>query len=96
MRQKTGGRKANTPNRINAEAKEVIQNLVNSEVIKISDLLEKLSPKDRLEIVIKLIAFVVPKQTKLQLEADESRFNPVIINLGSGINPEAEPLKLEQ
>ena len=96
MRQKTGGRKANTPNRINAEAKEVIQNLVNSEVNKIPQLLEELQPKDRLEILIKLIAFVVPKQTKLQLEADESRFNPVIINLGSGINPEAEPLKLEQ
>ena len=96
MRVKTGGRKANTPNRINAEAKQVIQDLVNIEVNKIPQLLEQLEPKDRLEILIKLIAFVIPKQTKIELEPDEMRFNPIIINLGAGIDPEAAPLQLEQ
>lgn len=82
MRVKTGGRKANTPNRINAEAKQVIQEVVNSEINKIPQLLEQLKPKDRLEILIKLIAFVIPKQTKIEVETEISeRFTPIIINL---------------
>ena len=56
----------------------------------ISELLEQLEPKKRIDAVIKLLAFIVPKQTKVELEADESRYNPVIINLGAGINPEED------
>lgn len=93
-RPKTGGRKANTPNKVNAQSKEVIQNLVNSEVLKIPDLLDKLKPKDRLEIIIKLIGFVVPKQTKVELETDlNDRFTPVVVNM---VIAEPEPLKLAE
>lgn len=87
MRTKTGGRKANTPNRINAETKAVIQNLVNDEVQKIPDLLDSLKPKDRIELVIKMLAFIMPKQSKIELEADiKDRFTPVVIQMH-------EPLK---
>ena len=79
-RTKTGGRKANTPNKINAETKTVIQNLVNDEVQKLPQLLDSLKPKDRAEILVKLISFVVPKQSKVELEAEvKERFTPVII-----------------
>lgn len=89
---KTGGRKANTPNKVSTQSKEVIQNLVNSEVLKIPDLLDKLKPRDRLEILIKLIGFVVPKQTKIELETDlPDRFTPVVVNM---VIAEPEPLKL--
>jgi hypothetical protein len=93
-RAKTGGRRANTPNRINAQSKQIIADLVNSEVLKIPELLDKLKPKDRLEIIVKLISFVVPKQTKIELEADlPERFIPVLVNL----TIEApEPLKIEK
>lgn len=93
-RPKTGGRKPNTPNRVNAQSKEVIQNIINSEVLKIPDLLNKLKPKDRLEILIKLIGFVVPKQTKIELETDlPDRFTPVVVNM---VIAEPEPLKLAE
>ena len=69
-RTKTGGRTANTPNKINAQAKEIILTVVNDEVAKIPSLLDKLKPKDRLEIVIKLMSFVVPRQTKIQLDTE--------------------------
>ena len=89
---KTGGRKANKPNKVSAQSKEVLQNLVSSEVLKIPDLLDKLKPKDRLEIIIKLIGFVVPKQTKIELETDlPDRFTPVVVNM---VIAEPEPLKL--
>jgi len=91
-RAKFGGRKAKTPNKITAQTKEVLADLVNTEVLKIPDLLDKLKPRDRLEIIIKLVSFVVPKQTKIELEAAPERFIPVLVNL----TIEApEPLKLE-
>ena len=89
---KTGGRKANTPNKVNAQSKEVLKNIVNREVLKIPDLLDKLKPKDRLEIILKLIGYVVPKQTKIELETDlPDRFTPVVVNM---VIAEPEPLKL--
>lgn len=81
-RTKTGGRTKNTPNKINAETKTVIQNLVNDEVQKLPQLLDSLKPKDRAEILVKLISFVVPKQSKIELEAEvKERFTPVIIQI---------------
>ena len=91
---KTGGRKANTPNKVNAQSKEVLKNIVNREVLKIPDLLEKLKPKDRLEIILKLIGYVVPKQTKIELETDiPDRFTPVVVNM---VIAEPELLKLAE
>ena len=91
---KTGGRKANTPNKVNAQSKEVLKNIVNREVLKIPDLLDKLKPKDRLEIILKLIGYVVPKQTKIELETDlPDRFTPVVVNM---VIAEPELLKLAE
>lgn len=89
-RPKTGGRTAKTPNKINAQAKDLILSVVNDEVSKIPALLDKLKPKDRLDVVIKLMGFVVPKQTKIELDIEEKRFTPLIIN----IQAPPEPLKL--
>lgn len=89
-RAKTGGRTRNTPNKINAQTKLVIQNLVNVEVQKLPELLDSLKPKDRAEILVKLISFVVPKQSKIELEADiKDRFTPVVVQVIE------EPLKIE-
>jgi hypothetical protein len=93
-RPKTGGRKPNTPNRINAQAKQLVQNLINTEILKMPELLEQLKPKDRLDVIVKLIGYIMPKQTKIELEADlPERFIPVLVNL----TIEApEPLKIEK
>ncbi len=84
------GRPKGAVNKTTTNAKAVIQSLINSEVQKIPDLLDKLSAKDRLEITIKLMNFVIPKQTQIEIEANEiDRFRPITINL---IN---EHLKIE-
>ncbi|NRT11153.1 hypothetical protein [Flavobacterium sp. 14A] len=89
-RTKTGGRAANTPNKVNGQAKELIRSVVDAEIARIPALLDKLKPKDRLDVVIKLMSFVVPKQTKIEIDIEEKRFTPLIIN----IQAPPEPLKL--
>ncbi len=95
---KFGGRERNTPNKTTSQTKEILQSIVSKELDGISDLLEQLDPKERIDAVIKLLAFVAPKQTKVELETEmQERFNPIIINLGAGINPDdEEPLKLAE
>jgi hypothetical protein len=81
IRKKTGGRQANTPNKINAQTRSVIQNLVSDEVQKIPELLDKLKPKDRIELIIKMLPFILPKQSKIELETDSPVFQTVIVQI---------------
>lgn len=67
---KTGGRKAGTPNKATAFGKAVIQELV-SDYANSSQLREDirtLDPKDRLDVMVKLITFIVPKPQSIALD----------------------------
>lgn len=79
-KQKTGGRVAGTPNRTTAETKELIQKLVGKELETITELLDKLDPKERIDVIIKLMNFVVPKQSYIELET-EIKQKPVDLSL---------------
>ena len=58
---KTGGRTAGTENKTTKEVRTVLKEVINNELINIESLLYKLQPKERLELVIKLMPFVLPK-----------------------------------
>lgn len=66
---KTGGRKAGTPNKTTAFSKSVIQEILtdytNSKLFR-GDL-KKLDPKDRLDIMVKLMAFTTPKPQSVDM-----------------------------
>lgn len=61
-RQKTGGRQIGTPNRTALETKILLQSIVNNELDDIVSLLEQLTAKERLDAIIKLLPYIVPKQ----------------------------------
>ncbi len=63
------GRKPGRKNKIAKDMKEVLKSLLDREAEKIPALLELLSPKDRLDIIAKLIRFVVPVQRSVDLNA---------------------------
>lgn len=71
-RNKTGGRKKGTPNRITSDAKEVLQKIITKEIKGISKLLEKLDPEDRVEAITKLLPYIIPKQIHQQQEINFS------------------------
>lgn len=88
-RVKTGGRKANTPNKIPEAVKTAIQSIVNEEIKNLPLLLDGLKLKDRADVLCKLISFVIPKQSKVELDLEiTDRFKTVVVQIN-------EPLKLE-
>lgn len=58
---KYGGREAGTPNKLTKELKAVLKNVVHQELEKLPETFEKLEPKDRVELIIKLLPYIVPK-----------------------------------
>jgi 23S rRNA C2498 (ribose-2'-O)-methylase RlmM len=68
---KTGGRTKGTVNRTTKETKEILQKIISNDLDNISDLLNKLEPKQRIDAVIKLLPYIVPKQTEVSVTEPE-------------------------
>jgi hypothetical protein len=58
---KTGGRVAGTPNKITIELRKTLKAVVASELESLSGTLEQLQPKERLELLVKLLPFCMPR-----------------------------------
>jgi hypothetical protein len=87
---KTGGRTAGTLNKTTSEIREHYQNLVSNNLEQLDNDLKSLEPLQRLKMIIELSKFVVPtlKATELTTTGAENGFNPIVINLGSGLSPD--------
>ncbi len=59
--EKTGGRTKGTPNRLTKELRSLLKNILHIELERIQEYLEQLEPKERLEIIIKMMPYVLPK-----------------------------------
>jgi hypothetical protein len=55
-------------NKTTAETKELIQNIVSSKLENINELLEQLEPKEQLDVIIKLLPYIVPKQQEITID----------------------------
>jgi len=58
---KTGGRVAGTPNKITIELRKTLKGIVAGGLEALPGTLEQLQPKERLELLIKLLPFCMPK-----------------------------------
>jgi 23S rRNA C2498 (ribose-2'-O)-methylase RlmM len=67
---KTGGRTKGVVNKTTAETKEILQKIVSNELDNISTLLEKLEPKERIDAVIKMLPYIVPKQQEITIDKE--------------------------
>ena len=68
---KTGGRIAGTPNRLTKELRKVLKDLLYQELETLSSHLDSLEPKERLEIIIKLLPYAVPKVESVNYQENE-------------------------
>lgn len=84
-RKKTGGRQKGTPNKTTAQIKEMIVSLVGTQMEKWPLELEKMMRKDPAEamkITGRLIDYVLPKQTKMELEGElKTKIESITINI---------------
>jgi hypothetical protein len=58
---KFGGRQAGTPNKLTRELRTALKNILHKEIEAIPEHLKQLEPKDRLEMLIKLLPYTMPK-----------------------------------
>ena len=68
---KYGGRQKGTPNKLTKEIRTVLKDLIFEELDEIKEHLDSLEPKQRIEIVIKLITYVLPKVESITHSANE-------------------------
>ena len=68
---KYGGRKKGTPNRLTKELRTLLKDILYSELETIDERLELLEPKERLELVIKLMPYAFPKVVSISHSANE-------------------------
>ena len=73
-RKKTGGREKGTPNKATSSVRTALTNLVLSYFDmakgKVEDDLSELEPKERLNAMIKLATFVIPKMQAIEFSAE--------------------------
>ncbi len=58
---KFGGREKGTPNKLTKELRGVLKNLLHYELENLPHQLEKLQPKERIELIIKLLPYGMPR-----------------------------------
>lgn len=82
-----GGRKPGSKNKTTEELRSIFSDLLENNIDTIQKDLDSLEPEERLKILLSLSKFVIPqlKATEISTANDTP---PIIINLGSGINPE--------
>lgn len=82
------GRKKGIPNKTGIEIKQTLNDILSDEIESIPERLNKLSDKERLDIIVKLLPYVTTKcQDDNKTDANDIRQPQTIINLGSGIKP---------
>ena len=69
---KSGGRKKGTPNKATSQTKQAIQEILDDYMDSglLSSDFKALEPKDRLDIVVKLTGFVVPKPQSIDMNVN--------------------------
>lgn len=61
MNKNFGGRKAGAPNRITSEARQTLKLIFDDEISHLRANLETLSTKDRIDVILKIMPFLLPK-----------------------------------
>ena len=68
---KFGGRQKGTPNRMTKELRTVLKDLLYEEIEELRERLNGLEPKERIELIIKLMPFALPKVTSVSHTTNE-------------------------
>ena len=68
---KYGGRQKGTPNRMTKELRSILKDILYQELEEIEERLDVLEPKTRIELLIKMMPFVLPKTNSISHNIDE-------------------------
>lgn len=63
--QKTGGRTSGTPNKVTGDLREVLKDVMENEIRHLPERLDAMDDKDRVQVVVRLLPFILPKSVWL-------------------------------
>ena len=76
------GRPKGSLNKTSVQTKKIIEKLVASELKNIDSLLEQLEPHERVNALIKLLAFVIPKNSHIEIDAPAlNQLQPITLTI---------------
>ena len=68
---KYGGREKGTPNRITKELRSLLKDIMYDEIGALQERLDALKPRERVELLIKLMPYALPKVTSVSHTTNE-------------------------
>ena len=71
---KTGGRKQGTPNILTREIRSVLKGIIAKELETLPATIEKFEPEKRLDIILKLLPYVLPRVNSVHMNEGEPLF----------------------
>lgn len=98
--EKTGGRTKGTPNKVTQEVRELFSQLVRDNLPQLKKDLAALEPYQRVNAMMKLSQFIIPKPTENHLSINSPEdFQRVVFEFGNPIDvwntlPKEERLKI--
>lgn len=75
---KFGGRKAGTPNKTSQEMREFIQAFLEFHIDNLDEIFEKLKPRDKMSVIIKMLPYILPKHMVMDVTATHGEPEPSI------------------
>jgi hypothetical protein len=75
------GRPAGSINKNSAEIKVVIRQILSNQLEGLELLLNELTPKDKVDTLIKLLPYIIPKQNEIIVDKEVPAFNPITVKL---------------
>ncbi|MBI9056746.1 MAG: hypothetical protein JEZ01_03135 [Labilibaculum sp.] len=79
-RKKHGGRTKGTPNKQTAKIKEVVHSLLADNIDQLQNDLDLLEPKDRINTMLKLLDYAIPKK-KPEIEEETEELADITIEI---------------
>ena len=79
------GRPKGAINKNSAETKELLRQIITNQLEDVELLLNELPPRDRVDAIIKLLPYIMPKQNEIVLE-DKNVFTPLTVNLITAVD----------
>lgn len=80
---KTGGRTKGVPNKISQTTRELITNIIDSNLDRFQEDLNSLQPRDRVNAILQLLKFNLPTLKAVEVSTTDepkNNFNPIIIH----------------
>lgn len=93
-RKKSGGREKGTPNKITAEIRQILKNMVDSELSYISANIDSLSLESRVNLLTKLLPYTLPKiQPVIHTAGEKLSYEEMVF--GFNFSGDVQPIKNE-